>query len=188
MEGNAKFVAGELPAPTAIAERRADTAGGQRPPAMILSCADSRVPTEHVFDQLIGDIFVCRIAGNIATPGTIGSFEFAIANFNSMLLIVMGHEKCGAVGSAIELRKAGTTAPGSIQSIVDAIAPALEATPKGSLEDDAYADEVARMNARLIAKKLQTDSAIVREAVEAKRLKVVPAFYALASGKVTLLS
>jgi len=186
--GNAKFVAGELPAQTAIAERRTDTKPGQWPFAMVLSCADSRVPVEHVFDQLIGDIFVCRVAGNITMPSITGSFEYAIVNFKPVLLVVMAHERCGAVSSTIQLAQEGGTAPGSIQALVDAVAPAVKATPRGSLKGDAYTDAVAKTNAKLQAKAMVEKSEIIAKAIEAKKLKIVPAFYALGSGKVSALS
>jgi carbonic anhydrase len=189
MAGNAKFVAGALPAQTAIAERRSEVASSQHPFAMILSCADSRVPIEHVFDQLIGDLFVCRVAGNIADPPTVGSFEYAVANFKSpRVLVVLAHQKCGAVNATISLAKSGKTAPGSIQSIVDALKPAVDATPQGSLTGYAYADAVAKTNAKMIAKNLSESSEILKDAVEAKKLSVVPAFYSLDSGTVSLLS
>jgi carbonic anhydrase len=187
MAGNAKFVAGQLPAQTAIAERRAEVAQKQHPFAMVLSCADSRIPVEHVFDQLIGDVFVCRVAGNIADPPTVGSFEFSVANFHSVLLLVMAHQRCGAVHATIDLAASGKTAPGSIQSIVDALKPAVDATPKGSLSGYAYTDAVAKTNAKLVAKNMVDGSDILKNAVAAKKLNVVSAFYSLDSGKVTLL-
>ena len=189
MAGNEKYVAGSLPAQTAIAERRSEVASSQHPFAMILSCADSRVPIEHVFDQLIGDLFVCRVAGNIADPPTIGSFEFAVANFKSpRVLIVLAHQKCGAVHATIALAKSGKTAPGSIQSIVDALKPAVDATPQGSMTGYAYTDVVAKTNARMVAKQLGESSEILKAAVASKKLLIVPAFYSLDSGEVRVLA
>ncbi len=184
--GNARFVKGKLEAVNAIAERRADVAGEQMPWAILLTCADSRVPPEHIFDQGLGDLFVCRIAGNILETQIVGSMEYAIAHFNSPLLMVLGHQRCGAVTDTIKLVEKGGKAPGSIQSLVEAIAPVVRATKRGSLGDAAYLDKVVAANARAVAESVQR-SAIVRLAVSAKKLRVVAAEYSLDSGKVKLL-
>jgi carbonic anhydrase len=188
MDGNASFVTGTLNGGRAVAERRADVAGGQRPFAMVLACADSRVPPEHVFDQSVGDLFVCRVAGNVLEPGTLGSFEYAISYIGSpAVLVVLGHERCGAVIDLVELVKSGRPAGSSIQVIVDAIRPAVNGTPRGRLSDAAYIEAIVRSNARMTARAVTLRSAIVRGAVERHHLKVVPAYYALESGRVTLL-
>ena len=188
MAGNAKFVAGSREAPRALAERRADVAAAQRPFAMVLCCADSRVPPEHVFDQSVGDLFVCRVAGNILEPGTLGSFEYAVASIGSpAILVVLGHQRCGAVTDTIKLVQSGKRAPASIQTIVDAIAPAVAATPQGSLSEGEYAEAVVRTNARLVAHAMTARSAILEKAVEAHHLEVVAARYSIDSGRVTLL-
>jgi len=189
MAGNAKFVGGTLEATRALAERRADVATKQRPFAMVLCCADSRVPPEHVFDQSVGDLFVCRVAGNILEPAALGSFEYAIANIGSpAVLMVLGHQRCGAVVDSIKILESGDHAPGSIQHIVDDIAPAVKATERGSLSESDYAEAVVRTNARLVAHAAVARSEIVRKAVAAHHLKVVAARYALDSGHVTLVS
>ena len=188
MAGNAKFVAGSLEATTALAERRADSANGQRPFAMVLCCADSRVPPEQIFDQSVGDLFVCRVAGNILEPGGLGSFEYALANIGSpSVLIVLGHQKCGAVNDTIKLVASHQHAPASIQTIVEAIAPAVAATPRGAMSESEYTEAVVRTNAKLVAHEAVTRSAIVKKAVDAHHLKVVSARYAIESGHVTLL-
>ena len=190
MTGNAAFVAGHLVATTAIAERRMDVTTSQHPFAMILSCADSRVPPEHVFDQGVGDLFVCRVAGPVIETAALGSFEFAVATFKTpVVLIVMGHQRCGAVTAAIGLSKAGKPAPTpSIQAIVDDLKPAITATSQGSMADEAYADAVSKTSARLVAKKIAADSEILKGTISSGKLKIVPAFYSLDSGKVALLS
>jgi carbonic anhydrase len=188
MAGNAKFVAGTLAPAQALVERRADVANGQRPFAMVLCCADSRVPPEQIFDQSVGDLFVCRVAGNILESGGLGSFEYAIANIGSpALLIVLGHQKCGAVTDSIKLLQSEQRAPASIQTIVEAIAPAVKATARGTMAEGEYTEAVVRANAKLVAHEIVTRSSIVDKAVHAHHLKVVAAHYALASGKVTLL-
>ncbi|HEY5340591.1 MAG TPA: carbonic anhydrase [Candidatus Aquilonibacter sp.] len=189
MAGNAKFVAGSLEATRALAERRADVADEQRPFAMVLCCADSRVPPEHIFDQSVGDLFVCRVAGNILEPGGLGSFEYAVANIGSpAVLIVLGHQRCGAVTDAIKLVKSHQRAPGSIQTIVAAIEPAITATAQGAMSESEYTEAVVRSNAKLVARETVARSAILEKAVAAQHLKVVAARYAIDSGHVTLLS
>ena len=188
LAGNARFVRGQLTSPNAIAERRQDVAGGQKPFAILLTCADSRVPPEHVFDQSLGDLFVCRVAGNVLESRIVGSIEFAVASFQPPLVMVLGHERCGAVIDTIALLEKGQTAPGSIQAVVDAIAPVVRRTARGSLDPDAYLGRVIRANARAVAAQLRDDSPIVRDAVAAGKLRVVAAEYSLSSGRVTLLS
>jgi carbonic anhydrase len=181
-------VRGRLTAPSAIAERRQDVAGGQKPFAIVLTCADSRVPPEHVFDQSLGRLFVCRVAGNLLSPQIVGSMEYAVANFHSPLVMVLGHQHCGAVKDTIKLVESGGSAPGSIQEIVDAIAPVVRKTRRGSLGAEAYLDRVIRENASTVAKQLPGRSTIIRNAVAAGKARVVAAEYSLASGKVALLS
>jgi carbonic anhydrase len=188
MAGNAKFVAGSLQPSEALVERRADVANGQRPFAMVLTCADSRLPPEHIFHETVGDLFVCRVAGNILEPGALGSFEYAIAMIGSpAVLMVLGHEHCGAVKDSIALTKAQQKAPGDIAVIVDAIAPVIAATPQGSMSDAAYVQAVMIANAKHVAHEIATRSEIVEKAIAAHQLKVVAARYALDSGKVTLI-
>jgi carbonic anhydrase len=186
--GNSRFVHGTLKSPNAVVERRLDVADAQTPFAMILTCADSRVPPEHVFDQRVGDLFVCRVAGNVLEPTLLGSFEYASAHFHSPILVVMGHERCGAVSATVELVQKGGTAPGSIQSLVREITPAVKATKQGSLSSDAYVEAVARTNANLVAASIPRESAILRTAVRQGKLAIVAARYDLDTGAVTWLS
>lgn len=187
MAGNAKFVKGKLEAVNTIVERRRDVAGKQKPWAILLTCADSRVPPEHIFDANLGDLFVCRVAGNILEAQIVGSIEYSITNYHSPLVMVLGHQRCGAVTDTIKLVEHGGRAPGSIQSIVDAIAPVVRATKRGSLGDAAYLDKVIAANTRAVTRSVQQRSAIVRNAISAKKLRVVAAEYSLDSGKVRLL-
>ena len=189
MAGNARFVSGQSRAAGALVQRRADVAGKQKPYAMILACADSRVPPEHVFDEAVGDLFVCRVAGNISEPTTVGSFEYAFAMFGTpVVLIVMGHQRCGAVVDSIALTKSGEKAPGSIGSIVEKIQPSIKAVKQGSMSDAAYAEAVVRANAKYVATDLLDDSSILKGAVKDGKLLVVPAYYSLDSGKIQQLS
>src|SRR5262249_25887632 len=150
-------------------------ATGQQPFAMVLACADSRVPPEHIFDQGLGDLFVCRVAGNIAEPGMLGSFEYAAEHFHTPLLVVVGHQRCGAVAATVELAAKGGKAPGNIQRLVAAIKPAVAATKRGSLSDDQYVEAVVETNARLMALAARRHSSILNHAVQEKKLQIVPA-------------
>jgi carbonic anhydrase len=182
--GNRRYVKGKHELIDTLAARRRDAVGGQKPYAIILTCADSRVPPELIFDENIGQLFVCRVAGNIIDPHTIGSIEYSVANFGSLLIVVMGHQSCGAVKDSITLYEAGKKAPGDIQSIVDAIIPVIKANPRNGLDDKAYLEKVIKANARVVAKSLHQRSTIIRNAVDTNKLKIVSAEYSLASGKV----
>lgn len=187
MAGNRRFVKGTLKGAAAVVERRIDVADRQKPFAMALACADSRVPVEHVFDQSVGDIFVCRVAGNIIAPSILGSLEFACSAFGSSALVVLCHEHCGAIQATLDVLDHGGTAPGSIPAIVDAIAPVVRSTRRGRKTEDEYIDAVTRANARHVARSLSRQSSILRSAVRRRALKIVPAHYDLGTGKVTRL-
>jgi carbonic anhydrase len=185
--GNKRYVKGDHELIDTLAERRRDAVGGQRPYAIILSCADSRVPPELIFDENIGELFVCRVAGNILDPHVIGSIEYSVANFGSLLIMVMGHQSCGAVKDTIKLVEAGKTAPGDIQSIVETITPVVKANPRNGLDDHAYLDKIVKKNAQIVAKSLHQRSTIIRNAVNHKKLQIVSGEYSLESGQVSLL-
>jgi carbonic anhydrase len=151
----------------------------QNPFASILSCADSRVPSEIIFDQGFGDLFVCRVAGNVATPEEIGSLEFGTSVLNSKVIMVMGHKRCGAVAAAIK----GGQFPGQIGSLIEAIKPALKtaaARPGNQLED------AVKANVLLQVQRLKK-SPVVSELIQAGKLKVVGGYYDLDSGIVSLV-
>jgi carbonic anhydrase len=185
--GNARFAGGKLEAGHRIVGRRAEVAAKQMPWAILLTCADSRVSPEHVFDQSLGDLFVCRVAGNVLDDHVVGSIEYAVEHFCPPLLMVLGHQRCGAVTDTIALVEKRGTAPGSIQSIVEAIAPVVRSTERGSLDAAAYVDAVVGANAGAVAKSIEERSAIVSDAVSAGQLGVQPAVYSLDSGRVELL-
>ena len=137
-EGNRRFVDGVRHIETpASPEKRNDLLAGQAPFAVILACADSRVPVEHIFDQGFGDLFVIRVAGNIAAPSQIGSAEYAAQQLSTRLLVVLGHTRCGAVGATLEsLRQPGGKLSENMASIVDRIRPAVEDLLKTEPECD----------------------------------------------------
>ncbi len=138
----------------------------QAPYAIILSCADSRVPVEILFDAGPGELFVVRVAGNVANPSSIASIEFAVANLGTKLIVVMAHESCGAVAAAIEGGDAGK----NLNRLLGFIEPVV-----GSGE--AAVDEVARINARQSADRLLSESDIIRPAVESGDVEIVTAFF-----------
>jgi carbonic anhydrase len=177
MDGNQRFMAGELRSLTEdLSILKAKTAEGQEPFAALLSCADSRVPVEFVFDQSIGQLFVARVAGNIATPEIIASLEYGVAVLGTRVLMVLGHTNCGAVKATIE----GKAVPGQIGALYAPIWPAVnEAGP----DLDATVDANARIQATLIAQ----SSPIIAGAIKDGSLKVAAARYDIATGKVTLL-
>ena len=142
----------------------------------MLSCADSRVPVEIVFDQTIGHVFVTRVAGNVVTPEIIGSLEYGVAVLGTAVLVVLGHGSCGAVSAAI----AAKDVPGQISALYRHIRPAVD-------QAGSDLDAAIRANARIHARLLQEASPVIASAVKQKRLKVVAAYYDLATGVVTLL-
>jgi len=188
-EGNKRFVAEPLaPVERTTRTRRNELVTGQQPMAVILGCSDSRVPAEIVFDQGLGDLFVIRVAGNIVAPSLVGSVEFALEQFNTRLVVVLGHSKCGAVAATLDFLKSSETgASPNLRSIVDRIRPAVE----GLLEVDSGADRDAlvasavRANIRASANQLRHGSAVIERMVEELGLLVVGAEYSLESGEVT---
>ena len=179
--GNKRFVENRPEAPNQNYMRLKEVSTGQKPLVSILSCADSRVPIEIIFDRGIGDLFVVRDAGNIATPEEIGSLEYGTAILGSKVLMVIGHEKCGAVKAALE----GKPLPGQIGSIVAAIQPAIDRTNKNDSEE--FYIETIKQNVMLQVKNLYA-SPLLYELVEAGKLKIVGAYYSLTTGEVTILS
>lgn len=175
MDGNQRFVNNKRKNPNQSSLRLTEVAQRQNPFGAVLGCADSRVPVEMIFDQGLGDIFVVRNAGNIATPEEIGSLEFGTLILEAKVLMVMGHQNCGAVKAAI----AGNAVPGSISTIVDAIKPAVQ--PNQTLE------ESVKSNIKLQVKRLQ-DSPVISKMMQEEKLKVVGGYYNLETGKVEIVS
>lgn len=180
-EGNARYVAGNLTHPNQNPARRMQLASGQSPFAVILGCADSRTSPEVVFDQGLGDLFVIRVAGNIADDHGTGSIEYAVEHLGSRLIVVLGHKRCGAVKAARDLAGNGSKAPGKIGSLVDAIRPAYEATKEGDLE------ATVKANVKHTVKQLREAGPILKEMVDKGELGVVGGYYDLDTGTVTFL-
>ena len=178
MDGNQRYVEGKLQSLNEdLSILKAKTAEKQEPFAAILSCADSRVPVEFVFDQSIGQLFVVRLAGNIATPEVIASLEYGVAVLGTRVLMVLGHGNCGAVKATID----GKAVPGQISALYAQIRAAVD---EAGTDLDAAIDANARNQANLLSKA----SVIISGAIKEGKLKVVAARYDLASGKVSLLT
>ncbi|OLP16184.1 carbonic anhydrase [Leptolyngbya sp. 'hensonii'] len=180
MEGNQRFVQQRTRHPNQNRARLQEVAQAQHPFATILSCADSRVPSEILFDQGLGDIFDVRVAGNIVTPEALGSLEYAVALLNSPLLMVLGHERCGAVTAAVQ----GEALPGSIGTFVKAIKPAL-ARVRGQQGDTV--DNAVTANVQYQMERLQKSS-LLTERIRSSQLKLVGGRYDLDTGVVTIVA
>jgi carbonic anhydrase len=182
-EGNNRFFRGPVKRLNQNAKQRVQTAEkGQKPFAAVLSCADSRVPVEVIFDRGIGDIFVLRDAGNIATQTDIGSLEFALDHFGTPLVVVLGHTKCGAVSAAVE----GGEAPPNIKAIVDFIAPAVTAAKNANPDKTGEALVPAAITANVwqAMADIYKNSPMIRDKVKDGTVKLVGAVYDIKSGKV----
>ncbi len=177
MAGNGRYVRNDLTSTKAdLSALRAQTVSKQEPFAGVLSCADSRVPVELVFDESIGQIFVTRVAGNVATAEVIASLEYGAAELGTRVIMVLAHQGCGAVKAAV----AGHAVPGQISALY---APLQAAVEQGNHDYEA----TAKINAKIQANLLATASPVLAELIQKGDLKVVAAYYSLETGQVTLL-
>jgi carbonic anhydrase len=185
MTGNARFAAEKSSHPNISAERRKDVKQGQAPYAVVLGCADSRLSPELIFDAGLGDLFVVRVAGNVTDDIVIGSIEYAVEHLGSRLIVVLGHEKCGAVDAALSAADTHSHMYGHIQSLVDAIDPALRgmSNSPGDRLDDAV-----RANVRYVTNQLEHSKPILEEFMTSGGLRIVGGYYDLESGRVELLT
>ena len=178
--GNQRYIADKEQHPDESLARRKELVEGQHPFAVILGCADSRVAPELLFDQGLGDLFVIRVAGNIVDDAVLGSIEYAVEHLGTKLIVVLGHEKCGAISAAVE----GGAAAGHLKSLVTAIRPAVQATAHDP-GDKIHNCVVA--NARRVATQIRESKPVLKEQVANNRVKVVAADYELDTGRVRLL-
>ncbi len=188
-EGNRRFVANGTAQPR-FADRasRAALMAGQEPFAIILGCSDSRVPAELVFDQGLGDLFVVRVAGNVATPSQIGSVEFAAAQFGTRLVLVLGHTQCGAIAATLEAVKGHPIEESpNLRSIIDQVRPSVERVLRDPhIEDpNALFREAVRQNVQTSANHLRSGSALLKRLIQRDGLLVVGAEYSLETGIVS---
>jgi carbonic anhydrase len=189
VQGNARFVAGTPAKWSALAERRTEVAQTQHPFAIVLGCADSRVGPEQVFDRTVGDLFVIRVAGNVVDDDILGSIEYGAEHLHVPLLVVLGHERCGAVTAAVDASKSHADAHGGeahdhIGSLVHSIAPAVAEAQK---EPGDLVDNAVRANVRLVVAQIRKESHVLAELEHEGKLRIVGARYDLDTGEVTIL-
>jgi carbonic anhydrase len=182
LEGNARFVQERAAHPHQSAERRAEVLSGQNPFAVILGCSDSRIPPEIIFDQGIGDLFIVRTAGQVVDDVALGSIEYAVEHLGVPLVMVLGHDKCGAITATI----AGGEASGHIGSLVAALNPAVEKAKKMGGEDQLLNNSIDE-NVRMITHQLRSSKPLLSKLVEEGKLQIVGARYHLDSGRVDIL-
>ena len=185
MAGNGRYVANAAKHPDLEPARRLAVASGQHPFATILACADSRVGPELIFDQGLGDLFVVRVAGNVVDDVVLGSIEYSVVHLGAPLVMVLGHQRCGAVTAALETAQGKSSAEDAgteIGELAALIIPAVRAIPE-TVPD--RLDAAITENARRAAAKLLSQSAPLRERVAAKRLRIVSGRYGLDDGRVT---
>ncbi|MFN3168170.1 MAG: carbonic anhydrase family protein [Phycisphaeraceae bacterium] len=186
MAGNARYVAGERTAIDIKNSRKAATQG-QYPLAYVLSCVDSRVPVEVVFDQGIGDIFVGRVAGNFENTDQLGSMEFATAAAGSKLVMVLGHEGCGAIKGSIDDVKLG-----NLTSLLGELKPAVNAVPghdgQRTSKNGAFVNKVIEANVKQTVSDLRQRSKVLADLEKQGKIKIVGAVYSLQTGEVTLVN
>ena len=187
-EGNLRFAANVRGSDAFVSHtRRVELASGQQPFAIILGCSDSRVPSEIVFDQGLGDLFVIRVAGNIVAPSQVGSVEFAAARYSTRLVVVLGHSQCGAILATLEELRAPTgNQSRNLQSIVDRVRPSVEGVFAGKVgpDSDALVQQAVRANIRASVDHLRHGSRVLEELIQDQGLLVVGAEYALETGVV----
>jgi carbonic anhydrase len=179
LDGNQRYVAGRLTHPNQTTERRATVAGGQHPFAAILGCSDSRVPPEIVFDQGLGDLFVVRLAGNVADPVALDSLDYAVTHLGARLILVLGHERCGAVTAAVE----GYGKPGDVGPMLAALRPAVAASK--DLPGNPVVNAI-RANVELTVGNLSASKPL-SAMVASGELKIIGGIYHLATGKIEML-
>lgn len=191
MEGNAHYVIGKGELPPIDAARRSQLVAGQNPKAVVLSCSDSRVPPEHLFRQGLGDIFVARVAGNVALTSEIASIEYAVEHLHTPVIVVMGHSSCGAVKATkeqLELGAAAQSITPALDALVAEIMPAVvEAEEEVALHGGDLLAEAIENNAILAAERLLARSEVLRHAVSNGEVRVVVAEYDLATGRVKIV-
>jgi len=183
MDGNKRFVSGNLAKKDLSDVKRKELLKGQKPFAIVVGCSDSRVPPEIIFDQGLGDIFVVRVAGNVADPVVLRSIEYAAEHLNSPLLFLLGHEKCGAVTATLELegKPEGKTCP-----IAQKIMPAVKKAKKKGGSKDEILETAIKENVKNVYKYIMK-SKIINHLVHEGKLKIVAGEYSLTTGEVKMI-
>ena len=175
-EGNLHFIADKLDGKLQNSSRRNELVSGQHPSAIILSCSDSRVVPEFAFDTGLGELFVIRVAGNVANISSLASIEYAVANLNVKLIIVMGHESCGAITAALEDHNGVDEK--NFRHLFRYIAPAVRAVKEKTINN------IVKKNAELTSLSIYKNSGLIKKQVDNEQLKIISAYYHLDSDKV----
>lgn len=183
--GNARFFSGNAQRPELSANQRRAQIFTQTPFAAVLGCADSRVPTEIVYDQGLGDIFTTRVAGNVTEPSTLGSLEYAVKHLKPQVVVVMGHEGCGAVQAAMLPQEQRQKEPEHVRRLLEQIAPAVAKLPP-IRDRKARNREAVIANVRLQVQRLRQNP-VIAEAERLKKIVVIGAYYEVSSGAVDFL-
>lgn len=181
--GNNRFVSSEMRNPQQNVARREKTVSGQNPKAVLFGCSDSRVAAEIIFDQGIGDLFVVRTAGEIIDTAVLGSIEFAITVLHTPLIVILGHDSCGAVRAALDALDKGVVPTGFLRDVVEKVAPSMLNGRRAGVTDP---DELGAAHAIEIGELLRNRSRVVNDAIEEGRLAVVAVTYKLSDGKAYL--
>ena len=182
-EGNERFVAGKPMHPSQSIEHRASLAAAQKPTAVVFGCADSRVAAEIIFDQGLGDMFVVRTAGHVIDSAVLGSIEYAVLVLNVPLIVVLGHDSCGAVGATLAALDEGAVPPGYVRDVVERVTPSILLGRRDGLE---RVDEFEARHVTETGRQLLSRSTAIAEAVREGRLAIAGLTYQLADGKVVL--
>jgi carbonic anhydrase len=184
-KGNADFMADKATVSPQGRDRRLEISRGQTPFAVLVSCSDSRVSPTLLFDRGLGELFIVRNAGNTVDTTALGSIEYGVAVLGVPLVVVLGHERCGAVDAALQVVEKNATFPGSLGQMIEPIIPAvLQAKSAGGLKGEELLDACVRENVRRIVTRLRTSEALLVEPLRAGKLKIVGARYDLDDGKV----
>jgi carbonic anhydrase len=184
MDGNKRFVTGTLAQKDLGDAKRKELAKGQKPFATVLTCSDSRVPPELLFDQGLGDVFVVRVAGNVVDPIALGSIEYAAEHLNCPLLIILGHSHCGAVKATLEAKG---KPEGNIGAIIKKIIPAADAAKKKGGTQDEILETAIKQNIKNVYADIMKNSKIVPHLVEEGKLMIAAGEYDITTGKVEMI-
>ena len=193
IDGNSRFVRGAMLHPSQGIDRRADLSRKQEPFAVLFGCSDSRVAAEIVFDQGLGDLFVVRTAGHVLDTTVIGSIEYGVEVLGTPLVVVLGHDYCGAVAAATEALNGGEVPPGFVRAVVDRVIPSIIGLTEGGSPGDRVrangidAAELGREHVRQTARMLQGYSVNLADAIAAGRCAIVGVEYTLAEGQMHVI-
>lgn len=187
LDGNKRFIGGVCEQKDLSDSKRKELAKGQKPSAIVVTCSDSRVSPELLFDQGLGDVFVIRTAGNVVDKIALGSIEYAAEHLHSPLVFVLGHEKCGAVSAALETVEKKGKAEGNIGAIIEKITPAvITAQKKGGTRDEVLENAI-KENARNTSREIMAKSSIIQHLVHEDQVEIVAGEYSLTSGSVEMV-